>query len=302
MTRTVKGNGRDMSKANNWLISAPRVRNPVIWNSRSRAPGFNSIARAMTLPSLGRSAAELISINKRFSSSCAPLDKLLGGGLPSGHVLELSGPPGTTKEILSIKFASSAVSSNEQVLFVGKIPTQRQFLSFLLAYQTCKTWPAQLRYIQSFVGLRAIHLASISRWLLLGSKNLNDASLELVQYLNIFTLPDFLIFLHNLPSFLEAHASVNGFAIIYQVLTDRGTPQIRLVILNSIWFPFQTAPDLTYWRKTTLLLHVRQVLARLCSSLDIAVIPQLHVLKSLSPTHMTWGTGCDHHSASHQVP
>jgi predicted ATP-dependent serine protease len=86
------------------------------------------VARAMTLPSLGRSAAELISINKRFPSSCTPLDRLLGGGLPSGHVLELSGPPGTAKEILATKFASSAVSSNEEVLFVGKIPTQGQIL------------------------------------------------------------------------------------------------------------------------------------------------------------------------------
>lgn len=77
---------------------------------------------------LGRSAAELISSNKRFTSSCVPLDKLLGGGLPSGHVLELSGPPGAAKETLAAKFASDAVSSNDHVLFVGKMPTQWPFL------------------------------------------------------------------------------------------------------------------------------------------------------------------------------
>lgn len=76
-----------------------------------------------SFPPLGRSAAELISINKRFFSSCVPLDRLLGGGLPSGHVLELSGPPGTAKEVLATKFASGAVSSNDQVLFVGKMAT-----------------------------------------------------------------------------------------------------------------------------------------------------------------------------------
>ncbi|KAH9960688.1 P-loop containing nucleoside triphosphate hydrolase protein [Russula dissimulans] len=174
----------------------------------------------MTLPSLGRSAAELISINKRFPSSCTPLDRLLGGGLPSGHVLELSGPPGTAKEILATKFASSAVSSNEEVLFVD---------------------------MQNMASPTLLHSE-------LRSNNLSDAGLELVHYLNIFTLPDLLIFLHNLPSFLEAHAKT------------------RFVILNSVWFPFQTAPDLTHWKKTTLLLHLRQVLARLCSSLDIAVV------------------------------
>jgi RAD51-like protein 2 len=78
-----------------------------------------------SFPSLvGRSAAELLSINKRFTSSCIPLDKLLGGGLPSGHVLELSGPPGAAKETLATKFASDAVLSNDQVLFVGKMLTQ----------------------------------------------------------------------------------------------------------------------------------------------------------------------------------
>jgi RAD51-like protein 2 len=77
---------------------------------------------------LGRSAAELISINKRFTSSCVPLDKLLGGGLPSGHVLELSGPPGAAKETLATKFATDAVLSNDQVLFVGKISTQSPIL------------------------------------------------------------------------------------------------------------------------------------------------------------------------------
>jgi RAD51-like protein 2 len=71
-------------------------------------------------PPLGRSAADLISNYKRFLSSCEPLDGLLGDGLPCGHILELSGPPGTTKESLVVKFVANAVSSNDQVLFVGR--------------------------------------------------------------------------------------------------------------------------------------------------------------------------------------
>jgi RAD51-like protein 2 len=70
---------------------------------------------------LGRSAAELISVDKKFLSSCVPLDRLLGEGLSSGHILELSGPPGAAKEILATRFISNAISSNDQVLFVGKI-------------------------------------------------------------------------------------------------------------------------------------------------------------------------------------
>jgi RAD51-like protein 2 len=70
---------------------------------------------------LGRSAAELISVDKKFLSSCVPLDRLLGEGLASGYILELSGPPGAAKEALATRFTSHAVSSNDQVLFVGKI-------------------------------------------------------------------------------------------------------------------------------------------------------------------------------------
>ena len=54
--------------------------------------------------------------------------------MPSGHVLELSGPPGTAKETLATKFASDAVSSNDQVLFVGKTATNWPILHTLTVY------------------------------------------------------------------------------------------------------------------------------------------------------------------------
>jgi hypothetical protein len=56
--------------------------------------------------------------------------------------------------------------------------------------------------------------------LALGSRNLADTGLDLVHYLNIFTLPDLLAFLHNLPLFLEAHPSVNSFVISYDLPTN----------------------------------------------------------------------------------
>ena len=74
-------------------------------------------------PPLGRSAADLISNHKRFLSSCEPLDSILEDGLLSGHILELSSPPGTGKESLVVKFVSNAVSSSDQVLFVGRTST-----------------------------------------------------------------------------------------------------------------------------------------------------------------------------------
>ena len=62
--------------------------------------------------------------------------------------------------------------------------------------------------------------------------------------------------------------------------------QIRLVILNSIWFPFHTFPGLKPSMRAPLLARVNQVLARLCSSLGISVLPQLR-LPVFSPTYTT---------------
>jgi hypothetical protein len=125
-------------------------------------------------------------------------------------------------------------------------------------------------------------------WCLLGSKNLPDANLDSVHYSNIFTLPDLLIFLHNLPMFLETHPSVNTFITIsgFSLMKIFSISQIHFIILNSIWFPFQTCPGLTLSRRATLLVHVRQVLARLCASLDIAVMPRPHKLSCPSYAYM----------------
>ncbi|KAH9074135.1 hypothetical protein EDB83DRAFT_2354982 [Lactarius deliciosus] len=157
---------------------------------------------------LGRSAAELISINKRFLSSCESLDRLLGNGLPSGHILELSGPPGTAKESLVVKFA------------------------------TANPYPDHVLDMQNMTSPASLHSEFCSR-------NLPDTTLDLP-------------FCTTFPRFLEERRS------------------IRLVVLNSIWFPFQTSPTLTQSRRATLLARVKQVLVRLCSSLDISVHPRTH--------------------------
>ncbi|KAJ7820981.1 P-loop containing nucleoside triphosphate hydrolase protein [Mycena olivaceomarginata] len=56
----------------------------------------------------------------RIATKCSPLDKLLGGGLPRRHVLELSGPPGTPKGAIAIGIVKSFLKSNpdEEVLIM----------------------------------------------------------------------------------------------------------------------------------------------------------------------------------------
>jgi len=68
---------------------------------------------------LTQSAAVIMKSTRTFSTHWEPLDKLLGGGLVQGHVLELSGPPGCPKENIAIDIVSSFLESGEEVIFVG---------------------------------------------------------------------------------------------------------------------------------------------------------------------------------------
>jgi RAD51-like protein 2 len=67
----------------------------------------------------------MVTRSQIFSTLCPPVDKLLSGGLSRGHILEISGPPGTPKETLAVNIVKSFVEANEEVLFVGKRSVQK---------------------------------------------------------------------------------------------------------------------------------------------------------------------------------
>lgn len=50
---------------------------------------------------------------------CSPIDNLLGGGLARGHILELSGPPGTPKGNLALGLIRDFIGRDEEVLMLG---------------------------------------------------------------------------------------------------------------------------------------------------------------------------------------
>src|ERR1700722_2390692 len=66
-----------------------------------------------------QSAASMIFASEKYPTCCPPVDKLLAGGLSRGHVLEISGPPGTPKESLAISLVRAFVEVGEAVVFVG---------------------------------------------------------------------------------------------------------------------------------------------------------------------------------------
>jgi RAD51-like protein 2 len=59
----------------------------------------------------------------RVKTKCAALDQVLDGGLRRGHILEISGPPGSPKEKLIINVISVFAEAEEDILFVGKRTT-----------------------------------------------------------------------------------------------------------------------------------------------------------------------------------
>lgn len=74
-------------------------------------------------PPLSQSLASLISRSHIFACSYAAVNTALGGGLPRGHILEISGPPGSFKETLALDYARIFVEANEEVIFIGIVFT-----------------------------------------------------------------------------------------------------------------------------------------------------------------------------------
>lgn len=72
-------------------------------------------------PPLSQSLASLISRSHIFACSYAAVNTALGGGLPKGHILEISGPPGSFKETLALDYARIFVEANEEVIFIGTV-------------------------------------------------------------------------------------------------------------------------------------------------------------------------------------
>lgn len=79
-----------------------------------------SATRPTAPPPMTQSAAAMMGTTTQYSTACAPLDRLLGGGLKRGHILEINGPPGSGKEQIAANAVTSFVDANQEVLFVGK--------------------------------------------------------------------------------------------------------------------------------------------------------------------------------------
>ena len=70
-----------------------------------------------------QSAAVMVQHFYKTSTKCTSLDKALEGGISRGHVLEISGPPGSAKEQLLMNIVAAFIEVNEEVIFIGRYST-----------------------------------------------------------------------------------------------------------------------------------------------------------------------------------
>ncbi|CDO70979.1 hypothetical protein BN946_scf184830.g11 [Trametes cinnabarina] len=149
-----------------------------------------------------QSAAAMMSITVRqHSTACPPLDRLLGGGLKRGFVLEINGPPGSGKEQMAANAVRTFVDSGQQVLFVD---------------------------MQNMVPP-----ATIKR-ILISSPTADSDRMDLVRYLSFHTTTEFVAFVRTLPAYLEANPAtallvLNSLAFPFQPHTIK-----RFAILDKL--------------------------------------------------------------------
>jgi RAD51-like protein 2 len=133
-------------------------------------------------------AAAAASSESRIGTKCGPLDKLIGGGLPRRHVLELSGPPGTPKGAIAVGIVKAFLkdSADEEVLFLGKL------------YARLIGWIRSKRAIDTQNMTTAVALR----------RAVPANTVERVFHRVLQTLPELVAFMHTLPSFMNSHPKV----------------------------------------------------------------------------------------------
>ncbi|KAI0631251.1 P-loop containing nucleoside triphosphate hydrolase protein [Trametes polyzona] len=130
---------------------------------------FSATRPPTNLP-MTQSAAAMIGPAKRYSTTCAPLDRLLDGGLRRGFILELNGPPGSGKEHIAANVVKSFVDCKQGVLFVD---------------------------MQNMVPP-----ATIKRILMKGPAA-DAGGMALVRYLTLHSTTEFVVFVRNLAAYLD---------------------------------------------------------------------------------------------------
>ncbi|KAI0763463.1 P-loop containing nucleoside triphosphate hydrolase protein [Trametes elegans] len=148
---------------------------------------FSATRPSVALP-MTQSAAAMMGTTKQYSTGCPPLDRLLGGGLKRGFILEINGPPGSGKEQIAAIAVRAFVECKQEVLFVD---------------------------MQNMV------LPATIKRTMMRNPTANSDGMDLVRYLAFHTTAELVVFMRNLTAYLEAYPAtallvLNSLAFPFQ--------------------------------------------------------------------------------------
>jgi hypothetical protein len=176
---------------------------------------------------LTQSAASLLTAPTRYASGCAPVDALLKGGLTRGHILEISGPPGSCKEKLAVRFVKSFLERGEEVVFVGMCHLRCMLLTVesrhrLSEHDDC--WSTR-QSPRRFIPLVLVQLLVLNHFCA-GFPSVPTNYRRMIRYVSILDPSEIMIFMHNLSSYIEQNPKVNSSFVTSAVvlLIQRSRP------------------------------------------------------------------------------
>ncbi|KAI0828687.1 hypothetical protein BC628DRAFT_1363926 [Trametes gibbosa] len=165
---------------------------------------FAATRPSASFPMTQSAAAMMGSTQKPFSTACAPLDRLLDGGLKRGYILEINGPPGSGKEQIAVNAVRGFVARKQEVLFVD---------------------------MQNMASP-----ATIKRTLMNSNPTVDGGGAALVRHLALHSAAEFVIFLRNLTAYLDERPAtgllvLNSLAFPFQC---EFSPKDRNAILERL--------------------------------------------------------------------
>ena len=147
------------------------------------------------------------------------VNNLIGGGLQRGHILEISGPPGSLKESIALGFVRAIVESGQEVIFVGKI--SENFLSTLLIHDTgaldmqsmVNTYVLEQAFKGTSYNFPCNRMLYTERPTSTDSAH-SDSYKSKIRYIQLHTLSDLMIFMCNLLTYIQPNVSNSHFNLV----------------------------------------------------------------------------------------
>eukprot|EP00698_Gefionella_okellyi_P006768 TRINITY_DN1622_c0_g1_i1.p1 TRINITY_DN1622_c0_g1~~TRINITY_DN1622_c0_g1_i1.p1 ORF type:complete len:361 (+),score=75.33 TRINITY_DN1622_c0_g1_i1:25-1083(+) len=201
---------------------------------------------------LGRSALDILSEEKQrvpVITFCDAIDKMLGGGVPTGSVSEFCGVPGIGKTQMGMQLA---VDVQLPAMFGGVggqaiyIDTEGSFMPERVA---------------EIAGSFVAHLQKMTRM------RRNTEEMAVADALTVDVVLEN-IFFHRVYNYTEQVALVN---VLPEFLAQN--PRVKLIVIDSITFHFRHSDDFKdMGHRTRLLSSMSQTLASVAESQQCAVV------------------------------